>query len=136
MTLSSKLPLLRAFLVRYIELCDKATPGPWHQSTNGQTKGSGLEPAFPGVHDASGKPDGEDFICQALGNSEECYAHSAFIALSRTVSPIMARGMVESLDGFNEIRQSIHSSVHAIASAARRLDSILDLFPDELLTRV
>lgn len=55
------------------------SPLPWHVSTNGATRESGGEPAFPGVHDSSRKPHGEDIVCECLGFSEECRANAELI---------------------------------------------------------
>lgn len=54
-------------------------PLPWHVSTNGFPEGDDREPAFPGVCDASGRPDGGNIVCSTLGTSEQCKVVSAFI---------------------------------------------------------
>jgi hypothetical protein len=57
----------------------KHRPLPFHVSTNGCTKESGGEPAFPGVHDSSGLPHGQDIVCDCFGDSESCNANAQFI---------------------------------------------------------
>ncbi len=57
--------------------------------TNGYPESSGLEPAFPGVHDSSGRPDGQDYICVTLGDSETCKANARLIAAAPELLDIM-----------------------------------------------
>lgn len=70
-------------IAKLLELEAKATKGPWHKGNNGYEDGDPRNPAFPGVHDASGLPHGSDFICVSLGTSEECHANSDLIAFLR-----------------------------------------------------
>ncbi len=55
----------------------KFTP-PFKVATN--PGGPENQPAFPPVVDSSGRPHGEDIVCQPLGEPEDCKATAKWIA--------------------------------------------------------
>lgn len=89
------------------ELDAKATPAPWHKGSNGHEDGDPRNPAFPGVHDASGKPHGEDFVFVSLGTSEECHSNADLCAFYRTAAPALADALERSQAALEVAREAL-----------------------------
>ena len=96
----------------------KHTPGPWHVSTNGCTEESGGEPAFPGVHDSSGRPHGGDFICQTLGDSETCKANARLISASPELFEALSAYILNERHLNDEHFAGVQERLRAMAQAA------------------
>lgn len=134
MTLAVKLPKVRRLLLKHIAFCEtKVTAGPWNP-----------------VHYNSFDTPSCEIREQAVGAcvaSGVFWNNATFIALSRTLDPLMARGLVVALDGFvklanpsgfesTQLCDNDGQGCQACAEAVVFLQSLLDLFPDEMLTRI
>lgn len=131
MTLTEKLPKVRQYLLDHIAFCEtKVTAEPWHVA-NGVPDAVVL---FPG-----GAIHGKNLICEAKENN------ATFIALSRILDPIMAKGWVLTIDWADKqhrdtvakTKTGMHRCHNVFyCPACVFLQSLLDLIPDEMLTRI
>lgn len=99
---------------------------PWHVGTNGCTPESGGEPAFPCIHDASGRPHGEDIVAQCFGDSatvkgkaefivRACNAHDQLVAGLTILKDLAEQGGNDGLHA--DWSKEIESAGKALAAA-------------------
>lgn len=116
-----------------LEVCERATPGPWRAGRADMVSFDGTGAAFKNVY--VDDPRGGEHLGQQLpytvarGEGDECLANAAFIARARTAWPDTIRALLTSRDETAQLRAENDRRQRIIESHGAVLVAVADALP-------